>query len=190
MNETLLLWVNQSWHTPALDVFFKWLSAKNTFSFPLLLIIIIALGLKFKKAGWLLGLLMILVAATGDLFGNFLKSVFAQARPCLEYWDVIRMPRAESTRCLSSETGMPSNHALNFFATFSFLSFYVRRHSIIISSIILCSLVAISRVYLGEHFPSQIAVGSLLGIIYGLSIALLCRHYLTDQLSMFKLYRQ
>ncbi len=186
MNESLLLWVNQGWQNPQLDLFFIWLSAKAGFSFPLLAFIILFLGLKFGKNGWFLGLAMILVAATGDLFGNFLKSLFAQPRPCLEFWDVIRMPRAESTRCMSSETGMPSNHSLNFFATFTFLAFFVRRHTFTIAAIVLCSLVAISRVYLGEHFPTQIAAGALIGLAYGLVTAMLYKRFFNHKLDIYQ----
>lgn len=186
MDESLLLWVNQGWHTPQLDLFFSWISEKNTFSFPLLALIICFIGLRFGRSGWILGFAMLLVAATGDLLGNVLKSLFAQARPCLEYWEFIRMPHADSTRCMTSESGMPSNHALNFFATFSFLSYFVARHSVTVFSIILCSLVAVSRVYLGEHFPSQVVSGTVIGTIYGLTIALLCKRYFHKQLNIYQ----
>ena len=186
MNESLLLWINQGWQGPQLDALFIWLSAKKTFSFPLMALIIIFLGLKFGKSGWFLGLAMILVAATGDLFGNILKSLFAHPRPCLEYWDMIRMPRAESTRCMTSDTGMPSNHSLNFFATFSFLAFFVRRHTFTAISIVLCCLVALSRVYLGEHFPTQIAAGAIIGISYGLFFALICKHFFHNKIDIYQ----
>lgn len=186
MNESLLLWINQGWHTPPLDVFFTWVSEKNTFSFPLIGLIILFLGFRFGKSGWMLGFAMLLVAGTSDLLGNVLKSIFAQARPCLEYWDVIRMPHAESTRCMSSESGMPSNHALNFFSTFIFLSFFVQRHIFTISSIVLCTLVAISRIYLGEHFPSQVISGALIGSVYGLAVALICNRLFHKQLSIHR----
>ena len=186
MDESLLLWINQSWQHPMLDVFFEWVSAKNSFSFPLLLIILVFLGLRFKQPGWYLGLSLILVAASGDLVGNILKSLFAQARPCLDYWEVIRMPHAETTRCLQSTSGMPSNHALNFFATFTFLSFFVRNHRITLTSIVLCLFVALSRVYLGEHFPSQVLSGAIIGIIYGLSIALIFNKFFKEQLNLYQ----
>ena len=186
MNESLLLWVNQGWQNPQLDVLFIWLSAKNSFSFPLMGLIILFLGLKYGKTGWYLGLAMVIVAGTGDLIGNILKSLFSHPRPCLEYWEQIRMPRAESTRCLTSESGMPSNHSLNFFATFSFLAFFVRRHTFTIASIVLCSLVAISRVYLGEHFPAQILVGAMIGIFYGLTFATICKHYFHHKIDIYQ----
>jgi len=186
MNESLLLWINQGWQSPQLDVLFIWLSAKKTFSFPLLASIILFLGWRYGKPGWWLGLAMILVAASGDLLGNILKSLFAHPRPCLEYWDQVRMPRASSSRCMSSESGMPSNHALNFFATFTFLAFFVRRHSFTIAVIVLSSLVAISRVYLGEHFPAQVITGAGIGILYGLLIAVICKKTIYDKLNIYQ----
>jgi len=183
MNESLLLWINQGWHTPQLDIFFTWLSEKSTFSFPLLALIILILGFRYGKSGWVLGFLMLLVAGTGDLLGSFLKSTFAHPRPCLEYWEQIRMPYTESVRCMSSESGMPSNHALNFFATFSFLSFFMRHHIFIIFSIILCTFVGISRIYLGQHFPTQVLSGALIGTVYGLAIAMICRYYLDKKIN-------
>lgn len=171
MNEAMLLWINQSWQAPWLDVLFTWLSDKETFSFPLILLMVVIFGLRWGKTGWLLGVLMILVASTGDLLGSYLKSVFAEPRPCLNYWEFIRMPHAETTQCLTSQSGMPSNHALNFFATFSFLSFFIQRIKFILFSITICFSVAISRIYLGEHFPSQVLAGSVIGLMYGLTVA-------------------
>ncbi len=182
LNETILLWVNQGWANSIFDAFFYWISEKYTFSFPLLALIWITLGLKFGKKGWLLGGLMILVTATGDAVGNALKHYFQHPRPCLLLSDVIRMHYSESTQCLTSTTGMPSNHALNFFATFCFISFFIRVRWVIICSILLSTLVAISRVYLAQHYPAQILAGTVIGCIYGLSIAYLCRFYFKKHL--------
>jgi len=182
MNENILLWINQGWAHPWLDIFFSWISAKATFSFPLLALIWLVLGYKFGRNGWLLGFLVILTAALGDAIGNILKHTIQHPRPCLEFYDVIRMPYKDDPRCLSSETGMPSNHALNFFATFCFLSFFIRTKSVIIASLILATLVAISRVYLAQHFPSQVLAGALIGICIGLSLAFFSRYLFKDKL--------
>ena len=184
LNDRLLLWINQGWANPIFDQFFYWISQKYTFSFPLLFAVWIALGIKFGKRGWLLGGLMLLVTATGDAFGNMLKHYFQHPRPCLLMHDMIRMHYTENTQCLTSTTGMPSNHSLNFFSTFCFLSFFIRIRWVIIASLTLATLVAISRVYLALHYPAQIAAGTLIGCIYGISIAWLCRYYLKDKLPM------
>ncbi len=174
LNQQLLIWINQDWANPVFDVFFQWLSAKASFSIPLLGIIIVIIGYRFGKSGWLFGLLLILVTSISDLLGNSLKDLFQHARPCLQMHDFIRFPKGGDTYCESSISGMPSNHAMNFFATFSFICFFFPQRQVIIPSLILTVLVGISRIYLGEHYPSQVITGAIFGSVLGLSLAVLC----------------
>jgi undecaprenyl-diphosphatase len=65
----------------------------------------------------------------------------------------------------------PSNHAVNNFAAATFFSsLYPRYKSVLF---ITASLVALSRVYLGLHYPSDIIAGAALGIIFGYIFGLL-----------------
>jgi undecaprenyl-diphosphatase len=57
---------------------------------------------------------------------------------------------------------MPSNHASNAFA-FAMTFFFLRRNIISYVSIAVAALIALSRVYVGVHYPSDILVGALLG---------------------------
>jgi membrane-associated phospholipid phosphatase len=70
-------------------------------------------------------------------------------------------------QCSATLTGMPSNHSANFFAGSLFLLtiFKVNRYSLIFL-LISCS-VAISRIYLGKHFPHQVFTGAFYGAILG-----------------------
>ncbi len=67
---------------------------------------------------------------------------------------------------------MPSNHALNSFAATAFL-FVTRpawkgwRLFLLVSAI----LVALSRIYLAKHFPSQVVMGAAIGTLWGLAAA-------------------
>jgi len=60
---------------------------------------------------------------------------------------------------------MPSNHAANIFALAVVLSYFYDR--IKIPLFILASLIALSRVYVGVHYPSDVIVGGLLGYAIG-----------------------
>jgi undecaprenyl-diphosphatase len=70
---------------------------------------------------------------------------------------------------------MPSAHAMNLFAVSAFFSLLYGRHWLIF----LCSagLVSFTRIYVGVHFPLDVAVGafagSLLGFLYGRAAFLL-----------------
>jgi undecaprenyl-diphosphatase len=169
VNDALLLWINQGWAHPALDVFFSWLSSRDAFAFPLGLVLLALFIGRWRRAGLQLWLVMLLAAGTGDSLGNALKHLFPQPRPCYSLTSQVRQVNAPpGTACGSNLSGMPSNHALNGFAVAAFLAAVLRRRGWAIALFILAALVALSRVYLGKHFPSQIAVGALIGTAWGL----------------------
>jgi len=109
-------------------------------------------------------LFICLATGFGDLLGNFLKDLFLQPRPCYSYIDLF----PNTDRCGSDLTGMPSNHALNFFIFSTLVHLNLKKP--IISVIFFASslLVALSRVLLVKHLLSQVIIGALIGIIMGI----------------------
>ena len=76
----------------------------------------------------------------------------------------------ENTRKLISESGdylsFPSGHAATFFAIAIAVYFFDRKLGIL--SFIIALLVGVARVYVGVHWPIDIVVGALIGIISGI----------------------
>lgn len=174
----LLVSINQGWSHEWLDRFFIWVSSRPTFSTPLILLIGLILYLKYKKEGLKLWGLFLLTLGLGDALGNLLKGFFSQPRPCAEVFEVILQPLRESgISCGAMTTGMPSNHALNFFLTACFLGLALRSWRWAGTFLVIAIAVALSRIYLGAHYPSQILVGAFLGISLGLSSALIIQRY-------------
>lgn len=168
MNETLLLWINQGWAHPWLDLFFEWISQRGSFSFPLLGLLLVFYGWRFKQDGAKLWLMMILIIGIGDGLGNIIKHSTEQLRPCNAQPELVRQIGAPpNTPCGSAPNGMPSNHALNFFAVATFLSIILRSRAWTASLFILALLVSISRIYLGKHYPLQVLAGATIGTILG-----------------------
>ncbi len=60
----------------------------------------------------------------------------------------------------------PSNHAANNFAGATFLSYCYPALSGVFYGV--AALVALSRVYVGVHYPADILAGAFLGVIFGL----------------------
>jgi undecaprenyl-diphosphatase len=179
MDETLLLWINHAWAHPALDIFFSFLSSRHAFALPLAIVLLVLFTWRWRKAGVQLWLVMLLVTGTGDAMGNGLKHLFAQHRPCYSLAQQVRQLNVPpGTPCGSNLSGMPSNHALNGFAVAAFLALSLRRG--LWSSLLfaIAALVALSRVYLAKHFPSQVAVGAVVGTVWGLAGAWLALRYL------------
>lgn len=178
MDEALLLWINHDWAHPALDGFFSWLSSRSGFALPLALVLLTLLAARWRTAGVQLWLVMLVAAGTGDSLGNGLKHLFTQPRPCYSLAQQVRQVHAApGTPCGANLTGMPSNHALNGFAAAAFLSLVLRRAAWSVTLFMIAALVALSRVYLAKHFPSQVAAGALIGTAWGFAWAWLGLNY-------------
>jgi undecaprenyl-diphosphatase len=164
LDARVLLAVNQGWAHPWLDALFGLLSAKWGFSFPFLALVVALLLLRRRRDGLWLGLSLVATVLCADALGNLLKHLIEQPRPCLELAQAVRPPGP----CGGGRFGMPSNHALNFFAAATFLGLLARRRSAWGTLFTLAAAVGLSRVYLGRHYPSQVLVGAAIGVAAGL----------------------
>lgn len=181
MDEAILQWVNQGWGQsslqPWLDAFFGWVSHKKTFTIPLLVLILLLLIKDLGRSGWRIWVLLLVFVGLGDMFGNMIKHLVAQPRPCADFPDTVRIVLEPfEMGCSFSPRGMPSNHALNFFLAASFLGVALRSWRWGISLGLIAFTVALSRVYLGVHYPSQVIVGGAVGGLLGGFVALAVLH--------------
>ncbi|MEJ2194677.1 MAG: phosphatase PAP2 family protein [Ignavibacteriaceae bacterium] len=124
---------------------------------------IILLGLLFFKGGRVgkisvLGIL-ILITITDQTSHKILKEFFERARPCNALSDILT-----PLGCTGSYS-FPSNHAVNNFAAAAFFTKLFPRYKSVL--FIIASIVALSRVYLGLHYPSDIIAGAGIGFVFG-----------------------
>lgn len=169
MDEYLLLLLNQTLATPWLDIVFAWISQHRFFSTPLLLLVLAFFAWRFGRDGVRFWLLTIGLIILGDQLGGLLKDLSAQSRPCAALGDTVRqVDTLFDINCSRRLNGMPSNHALNFFLFTVFTGYVLRWRAWLWGFGTVAVLVALSRVYLGVHYPSQILAGALLGAVLGL----------------------
>ena len=120
-------------------------------------------GRKGRRAG--------LAAAIASLGATYLvqqkiKPVFKRNRPHIGR-DVVVVG------IKTSDASFPSGHTASSFAAATALStFYPKASPLVLG---LAAGVGLSRVHLGHHFPSDVAVGSLIGIATGTLVAWLIR---------------
>ncbi|SEQ84337.1 undecaprenyl-diphosphatase [Amphritea atlantica] len=86
----------------------------------------------------------------------FLKQAIRRDRPCDRFADVI--PQITP----SDKFSLPSGHAAAAFVFASLLSYYYP--ALMLPAYTLASLIALARVFLGVHYPTDILAGAALGL--------------------------
>lgn len=179
MDEAILYGINRGWSGPVADHLFTWASARFTFSFPLLLLLLADGVRRAGGRGARLWLLLVVSVGIGDATGNAIKAWVEEPRPCFDrYAGLVEVGGVPMEPCSGpSTTGMPSNHALNFFVAVTFLAVTTSWRPWQVVLVIAAVLASLSRVYLGKHLPSQVLAGAGIGVVIGLLAGLwACYH--------------
>lgn len=159
-----------------MDPFWLFLSGKTTW-LPLYIFLLANLYFTYDLKSFVIAVLGVaLVVVMADQGANLFKYGVARLRPCHneEIKDSLRMIKS-----CGGQFGFFSAHASNTFAiavlfNYYLANFFVRKRYILITW---ASIVALSRVYLGVHFPSDIIVGALFGVASASLIILLIRKF-------------
>jgi undecaprenyl-diphosphatase len=119
----------------------------------------------FKRRSVLLILFVILnVFVSDQVSSHIIKPIIKRARPCNDTTVTVR----QLVNC-SSGYSFPSSHASNHFAfaIFLLISMKTRRSLIWLLLIGWAFSISYSQIYVGVHYPSDIAGGIILGCLSG-----------------------
>ncbi len=162
----LLIFLNNL-GTPFWDGF--WLFLSNKFSaIPLYLLLLYFSYKQFGIKKTLVAVLFIgLLIAASDQTSNLFKYGFKRLRPCHNE-NISHLIRLVGGRC-GGLYGYFSAHAANTMAIAIFFGLLLKsKLRYLFPVLILWALfVSYSRIYLGVHFPLDVATGMLFGLIYG-----------------------
>lgn len=176
-DQELFLWLN-SLHTDWLDPIMLFITEKNTW-IPLYLLIVIII---VRQLGWrsiflLLGFGLLILLADQAASGLF-KPFFERLRPChnpaLAEW-------VHTIKNCGGQYGFASSHASNTFALGTFI-YLIYRNIWGKLMIAWAMVVSYSRIYAGVHFPADILVGAILGIIAAFIVYALYRRFFYQDL--------
>jgi undecaprenyl-diphosphatase len=155
----IFYFLNHTISTGFMDKFFSIITDVNKWY----IAYIILAGLTFFKGGvrgkiTIIGLI-IMIVVTDQTGYRILKESIERLRPCVALADAIT-----PIGCAGGFS-FPSNHALNNFAAAIFLLRLYPNYKWIF--IIVATLISISRIYLGVHYPSDVIGGALIGAGFG-----------------------
>ncbi len=150
-------------HSQWLDTTMMTITGKWTW-IPLYAILV---GLLFWRCGWRRALIYLLgiaavITLTDQACASWIRPAVERLRPCSPDNPISAMIQTVGGYAPRSFS-FPSCHAANTFALATFLSFAFRNRGITISLFIWATIVSISRLYLGVHYPSDSLAGAVIG---------------------------
>ena len=160
LDKALFLTLN-GWNNAFFDVLMPFASGKTSW-IPLYVFIIVML---FYKKDWKKGLLAL--AGTLAVFA-LCDSVSFAAKNFFERWRPLYDPEIGSmVRALEQggDYGFFSGHAANVFGIALFTSLCIKRKWYALLLFAWAFLVSYSRIYVGKHFPGDVLVGALFGLL-------------------------
>jgi len=175
IDRAIVLFVN-GLHTPLLDEIMWFLSGRfSLIPLYLLLLILLKSQNSWRNTFIILSGLTFSILLADQISVHLFKNGFERYRPShnedlkhlLHFYEF-----KPGEYYQGGKYGFVSSHAANFFALIAFIfPFYKEKKNWILAGLILVGiLVAISRIYLGVHYFSDVLVGAILGILVGFSI--------------------
>lgn len=156
---SILEWIQTHLVSPFCDGFFSFITHLGDSG---ILWILLAVGMLFFKKTRKTGLMMGAALVLGLIFGNgVLKNLFQRVRPYDLENALVQVPLIAKP----GDWSFPSGHTLASFEAATVLMIRDKRFGI--PALVLALLIAFSRLYLYVHFPSDVLVGALLGILFG-----------------------
>ncbi|MEX0988002.1 MAG: phosphatase PAP2 family protein [Bacteroidales bacterium] len=158
-------------HSETFDGIMVWVSGKTTWwPFYLLLLGYLVWSRRMQFVPLLI-FIALCITLTDQSSVQLFKEVFERLRPCKEP-ALQGLVHLVDGKC-GGLYGFVSSHAANTFGIAMFLLMVVRKKWFIITMLVWGTLVGYSRIYLGVHYPGDVVVGALLGILCGYMIYLL-----------------
>jgi undecaprenyl-diphosphatase len=165
IDKKLLLLINSN-HNSFFDSLMYWVSGKEIW-IPFYLILVYLIYRAFRSRTILVLVMVVLVVTAADqVASSIFKPAFKRYRPCRE---PELAGQVHTVKGCGGKYGFVSSHASNTFGVAMFLSLlFYKRNKRFLTLFIWASLVSFSRIYLGVHYPGDIVVGAIVGVIVGL----------------------
>jgi len=146
----------QSFASPTLDTIALYITNLGSQQFYIAMLVILYLAVE-SRMGRRIGIILLL----GFYINFHLKGIVDTERP---FMIDETLARSEEARKTAGGGAFPSGHAQGAMIFWGLLAMYGKRTWLTILSILLIAVIALSRIYLGVHFPIDIVGGLAIGL--------------------------
>ena len=170
---SLLLAVN-GWHDPYWDQFMFLLSQRFSWALILLVFVWITVRRNWKHALLIVLAVALAVLLADQISSSLIKHLVERLRPT--HAPALQGMVHTVNGYEGGLYGFVSSHAANSFAVALLLILMMRHRAVTVTLLIWAALQCYSRVYLGVHYPGDIAGGMAVGLLVGWGVYRLWRH--------------
>ena len=152
--------INDTLTNPIFDLFFTTITNQRLWALPVLICLLLLIIRGGKRERIAVVLVLIAASATDATIAQIIKPTIGRLRPSHALGDTINLLVSKGGRY-----GFVSAHAANIFAATTVLSYFYKQWKKPL--LFLAFSVALSRVYVGVHYPGDVLFGGLFG--YGMA---------------------
>ncbi len=169
IDRVLFLFINVHLANPVTDVIMPVITSDMLLRVIYGAAMVILLWRGSQRLRWLVLFSAVTLLLTDQLSSNLLKNLISRPRPCHLMSGINLL-----VNC-GAGFSMPSSHATNVFGQVTLFSYHVKGARWYL--ILFASLVALSRIFVGVHYPSDVMVGAALGCLVGLVMSVGFRRF-------------
>jgi undecaprenyl-diphosphatase len=159
VDRVVFLFVNRSLANPITDYVMPLVTSDDNLRVLYVLAMILLLIKGDARLRWLVAFSALALLITDQVSAGLLKPIFARLRPCHTINQVHLL-----VNC-GGGYAMPSTHAANAVAQAVLFGTCVRQVRYYLYAF--AALIALSRVFVGAHYPLDVVVGAAIGVVIG-----------------------
>ncbi len=162
IDQAIFIFINSQLANPVIDFLMPFITSNTLLRLLYGLALLIMLVVGNNRMRWLCLFSAIVLLLSDQTSASVLKPLIGRMRPCHTLQDVHLLVNCGAGKA------MPSAHAANAFG--QALLFSLAYHRSRIYLLAFATIVALSRVSVGVHYPGDVLVGAAVGSLFGLAV--------------------